>query len=140
MATKTKSRLPRGLEGNPEWEAVEAARCSWPHAKAIALAAFLTEQYRSLWHRRALGLVDYITVLRTLQEKKVSFVLTGAYGIAGWTGRPRATHDVDILVKSGRNHARAVNTLRARYPQLEVRNLAGWRPFSSRAKPCLSST
>src|SRR5262245_476839 len=53
----------------------------------------------------------------------------GAHGISGWTGRPRATKDVDILVKAGRNHARAVNALRALYPELEVRSFAGVTGF-----------
>ena len=45
--------------------------------------------------------------------------------MGGWTGRPRATKDVDILVKGGRNHARAVKALRALYPHLEVRDFYG---------------
>jgi hypothetical protein len=45
-------------------------------------------------------------ILEALTAKKVPFVLTGAHGISSWTGLPRATHDVDILVKSGSNYAR----------------------------------
>jgi hypothetical protein len=37
--------------------------------------------------------------------------------------------DVDLLVKAGRNHARAVNALRVLYPQLEVRSFAGVTAF-----------
>src|SRR5439155_6094732 len=37
--------------------------------------------------------------------------------------RPRSTHDIDILVRSGRNHARAVKALSEFYPSLEVRRL-----------------
>ena len=46
-------------------------------------------------------------VLRALAQKKIPFVLTGAHAIGGWTGRPRATHDVDILVKGERVDALA---------------------------------
>src|SRR5262249_9111514 len=35
----------------------------------------------------------------------------------------------DILVKGGRNHARAVKALKALYPQLEVRDFAGVAAF-----------
>jgi hypothetical protein len=57
-------------------------------------------------------------------------VLTGAQAIGGWTGRPRATKDVDLLVKPGRSLTRAVKAIRELYPQLEVREFAGvWAFF-----------
>src|SRR5207247_1533822 len=37
--------------------------------------------------------------------------------------------DVDILVKGGRNYARAVNAMKALYPQLEVRVILGLTAF-----------
>jgi hypothetical protein len=64
-----------------------------------------------------------------LSRKKIPFVLTGAHGIGGWTGRPRSTQDIDILVKGGRNHARAVNAIKALYPQLDVRTFFGVTAF-----------
>jgi hypothetical protein len=73
--------------------------------------------------------VELNVILRTLTQKRIPFVLTGAHGIAAWTGKPRNTEDVDILVKGGRNHARAVNAIRALYPQLEVRDFAGVTGF-----------
>ena len=69
-------------------------------------------------------MVELNSILQILQEKKVPFVLTGAHGISGWTGKPRNTQDVDILVKAGRNHTRTVNALRTLYPRLEVRNFS----------------
>jgi hypothetical protein len=99
------------------------------HPEAIAECAELSDQYRRMWRRGTAGMVELNRILQTLQEKKVPFVLTGAHGISGWTGRPRATKDVDILVKSGRNYARAVNALRALYPALEVRQFAGVTGF-----------
>ena len=54
-------------------------------------------------------MVDRKEIVRTLSAKKIPFVLTGTHGISGWTGRVRATYDVDILVKAGRNYARAVD-------------------------------
>jgi hypothetical protein len=73
--------------------------------------------------------VDLNLVLRILTEKKIRFVLTGAHGIGGWTGRPRSTKEVDILVKGGREHTRAVKAIRALYPELEVRNFSGVMAF-----------
>jgi hypothetical protein len=64
-----------------------------------------------------------------LTNKRIPFVLTGAHAIGGWTGDPRATHDVDILVKGGRNHARAVKALRELYPHLEVHTFFGVTGF-----------
>jgi hypothetical protein len=65
--------------------------------------------------------IDLYRILRTLTDKKIPFVLTGAHALGGWTGEPRATKDIDILVKPGRNQARAVNAIRDLYPHLEIR-------------------
>lgn len=73
--------------------------------------------------------VDLNQIIKTLNAKKISFVLSGAHALGGWTGRPRDTYDVDILVKGGRNHARAVKALRELYPQLEVRVVFGVTAF-----------
>src|SRR5262249_26632713 len=129
MPTRRRSGNPIGLPGLPEWEAVEAQRRPLTHAAAAAECGQLSERYRTMWHKRAAGMVDLRDILRTLRVKKVPFVLTGAYGISGWTGRPRATQDLNILVKSGRNHARAVKALRELNPGLEVRTFAGVTGF-----------
>lgn len=73
--------------------------------------------------------VELNAILKWLTQKRIPFVLTGAHGIGGWTGRPRGTQDVDILVKAGRNHTRAVNALKALYPDLEARDLTGMTSF-----------
>jgi hypothetical protein len=74
-------------------------------------------------------MVNLDTILQTLRAKKIPFVLTGAHGISGWTGRPRSTKDVDILVKGGRNYSRAVKAMRVLYPHLEMRQFAGVTGF-----------
>jgi hypothetical protein len=125
-----KPRMARSIPGNPEWEAVKAARSSIDHNDAAQEVATLQRQYYDLWgHKVATSPVNLNAVLRTLIVKKIPFVLTGTHGISGWTGRPRATKDVDILVKGGRNHARAVKALQALYPQLEVKRFAGLVAF-----------
>src|SRR5262245_32508886 len=97
---------------DPAWEAAKAARRNLDHNNAVQEVFFLQKQYRSQWSNRlAASPVDLNVILRTLTQKRIPFVLTGAHGIASWTGRPRNTQDVDILVKGGRNLTRAVNAI-----------------------------
>jgi hypothetical protein len=116
-------RPPRQIIAtDPEWEACKSARRALEHHEAIQESASLERSFRRQWsHEVPANPVELNQVLKVLTQKKVPFVLTGAHAIGGWTGRPRATQDVDILVKAGRNHARAVKVLRELYPQLEVR-------------------
>jgi hypothetical protein len=129
---KKNGHVPRaGVTGtDPEWELMKSARRVIGHHEAVQESIFLQKQFRKLWSdRMAASPVDVNEILRTLIKKKIPFVLTGAHAIGGWTGRPRDTHDVDILVKAGRNHARAVKAIRELYPQLETRNLTGVTAF-----------
>jgi hypothetical protein len=99
------------------------------HGAAVRVCAFLSEEYRRHWRAKTKVVIELTKVVRKLREKKVPFVITGAYGISGWTGRPRSTHDIDILVRAGRNHARAVKAIRELYPNLEVRRFHGLTGF-----------
>ena len=113
-----------------EWEAAKAARRNLGHDEGVQEVFFLQRQFRIQWSNRVpASPVDLNLILRTLSEKRIVFVLTGAHGISGWTGKPRNTQDVDILVKAGRNHARAVKAIAALYPQLEVRTFSGVTAF-----------
>jgi hypothetical protein len=122
-------RADKWLPGIPEWEAMKAYRRNLSPAEAVRECAFLSTQYRKMFSAIADTLIDLDRILAALTAKKVPFVLTGAHGISSWAGRPRATHDVDILVKSGRNYARAVCVIRELYPQLEERRFAGQTEF-----------
>jgi hypothetical protein len=122
-------RKGKWLPGIPEWEAAKASRRNLSHSAAVQECAQLATQYRKMWSTMANVLIDLDRVLEALTTNKVPFVLTGAHGISGWTGRPRATRDVDLLVKSGRNYSRAVSVIRSLYPQLEVRRFAGLTAF-----------
>ncbi len=123
------ARLPPGLYSDPEWEAMKASPRPLSHGRAVAECAHLSTQYRRMWARMADITIDLNALLQTLRAKKIPFVLTGAHGISGWTGRPRSTHDVDILVRSGRNYVRAVKAIKTLYPQLEVQQFAGVTSF-----------
>src|SRR5262249_25168523 len=96
----TKIKTSRRLTGNgkflpgiPEWEALKAHCRPLGHLEAIRECALLSEQFRKTWRRGTKPMVSLAEVLDALRSKKVPFVLTGAHGIAGWTGRPRSTHD-----------------------------------------------
>jgi hypothetical protein len=77
-------------------------------AKATALSGFQVMD--------AIAPLDVITVLN---GAGISFVLVGAYGLAGWTKKPRATEDVDVVV-AARHHKKALKALLAAFPHLEV--------------------
>src|SRR5437016_4629302 len=141
MGAKLRKRPPRKSSilatkrdgrpwSDPKWEEAKAARRNIDHNDAVQESFFLQKQYRSMWSSTlAASPVDLNQILRILIRKKIPFVLTGAHAIGGWTGRPRDTHDVDILVKGGRNYSRAVKAMKALYPQLEVREVLGVTAF-----------
>jgi hypothetical protein len=130
MRTEQRKRRAIVVPSNPEWEKMKAARRNLDHNDAVQEVFFLQKRYRSQWSSQApASPVDLNEILKTLTRKRIPFVLTGAHGIASWTGRPRNTLDVDILAKGGRNLTRAVKAIRDLYPDLEVRNLAGVTAF-----------
>src|SRR5262245_55366686 len=60
-----------------------------------------------------------LDVIAVLNNHRISFVLVGAYGLAGWTKKPRATEDVDVIV-AGRQQKKAVKALLTTFPHLEA--------------------
>ena len=56
-------------------------------------------------------------VARVLNAAGVKYVLAGAHAVNAYTGRPRATADVDVLTDAA---VKAGNALRAEYPELDV--------------------
>jgi hypothetical protein len=102
----------------------EPARAVNYPGKAVRECADLSDLFRRR-HRVAGVVIDFDMIIGTLLKKKIPFVLTGAHGISTWTGRPRSTQDVDILVKPGRNYARELRAVQGLYPRLETRLLPG---------------
>jgi hypothetical protein len=82
------------------------------HARSLATSSALSEYYIP-------DLITPIEVIRVLNAAKVRFMLLGAHGIGGWTGKPRATQDVDVLV-AARGHKKAVAALLAAFPHLKA--------------------
>jgi len=63
-----------------------------------------------------------IEVIRVLNKAKVSFVLVGAYGLAGWRKESRATEDVDVVV-AAKQVKKAVKVLLDAFRDLEAVDL-----------------
>jgi hypothetical protein len=99
------------------------------HFHAVQESAFLSKIYVKMWERTSAMQVDPYVIMRALTAKRIRFVLTGTHGISGWTGEPRATKDVDILVKGGRTLTRAIKVIKALFPHLVVREFFGVHGF-----------
>src|SRR5687768_7113574 len=65
------------------------------------------------------GVISPLDVIRILNANKISFVLVGAHGLAGWMKKPRATQDVDVVV-ADRQLKKATRVLAAAFPHLEL--------------------
>jgi len=61
-------------------------------------------------------------VIALLNGAKINFMLVGAHGLGGWTKKPRATQDVDIVVAQ-RQHKKATRLLLEAFPHLEAVDL-----------------
>ncbi len=116
------------LYGFAEYEAMESVRTSLPHYRAVERCARLSLVGRKMLFPGA-PMADHHEIIRQLQAKKIPFVLIGMHGISSWIGRVRATHDIDVLVKGGRNFARALKAVGALYPGLIVRDFPGVTGF-----------
>ncbi|HKI36441.1 MAG TPA: nucleotidyl transferase AbiEii/AbiGii toxin family protein [Gemmataceae bacterium] len=66
-------------------------------------------------------IVTPLQVIAVLNRERISFVLVGAYAVGGWTRKPRATEDVDLVVAE-RQIKKATRALLAEFPQLEARD------------------
>jgi hypothetical protein len=71
---------------------------------------------------RAYDFPDPKRVLQVLVHAKVDFVLVGAHGISGWTGKHRGTEDVDVVVKPS-HHKRALQAMLKEFPHLRAKDL-----------------
>lgn len=114
---------------DPAWEKAKSSCRNLSPNDAAQESFYLQKLFRQMWRQEVPSPVDLNQILLTLTQKKIPFILTGAHGIGSWTGRPRATQDVDILVKGGRNLTRAVNAIKALYPELEVKVFFGVSAF-----------
>ena len=70
-------------------------------------------------------------VAEVLNELKVKYVLIGGHVLGYFTGSPRATVDVDVMVSMAQA-SKAVRAIESKFPHLESRDLAHNVRFSSR--------
>jgi hypothetical protein len=82
------------------------------HARSLATSTAISRCYVA-------NFIDPLDIVRVLRSAGVSFVLAGAHGLGGWTGKPRATADVDVIVAK-RHLKKAVQALSAAFPELEA--------------------
>lgn len=85
---------------------------SLAHSQSVSKASTLTSF-------QVMNAISPLEVITALNREGISFVLVGAYGLAGWTQKPRATEDVDVIV-AGRQHKKAVRALLAAFPDLDA--------------------
>ncbi len=78
-------------------------------AEDIALGIQLAKM-----QNRPIGPTD---VARVLKDAGVKYVIVGAHAANGYTGRPRATVDVDVIVQFPKKAADAIS---AAYPHLKI--------------------
>ncbi len=63
--------------------------------------------------------ISPIQVVSILNREKISFVLVGAHSLSGWTRKPRATEDVDVVVAE-KHLKKATRALLEAFPDLEA--------------------
>jgi Nucleotidyl transferase AbiEii toxin, Type IV TA system len=98
----------------PAPRVIEPRRFVDPHVQALRVSSELSAYYVE-------HIVTPLEVIAVLNREKVSFVLVGAHGIGGWTGKPRATEDVDLVVAE-KQIKKATRALLAEFPQLQARD------------------
>lgn len=88
------------------------------HWEALRTSSMLTESYR-LMYRPESAMVKAEKVIRVLNNAGIHFVVMGTHGISGYRDEPRATQDVDVLVRA-RDHRRAIAAIKKAFPKLGV--------------------
>jgi hypothetical protein len=86
------------------------------HVRGLGISSELTQIYRDMYKPSA-AMVTPTDVIRLLNRAKVKFILMGTHGISGWRSEPRATQDVDVLIRKS-DHSKAVKAVQKAYPDL----------------------
>jgi hypothetical protein len=82
------------------------------HSRSLATSTALMEYYVP-------KAISPAAIIGLLNDAGINFMLVGAHGLGGWTKKPRATQDVDILV-AAKQHKKAVRILLEAFPHLEA--------------------
>ena len=90
------------------------------HAECIRLSSFLSKlPMIGLEQEGDVQRLAPSDLIPLLHKAGVDFVLAGAHGIAGWLREPRATQDVDFIIRLKDKQTAAAEIL-AKYPEFEV--------------------
>ena len=88
------------------------------HLDALRISSDLTCLFRQMKQRNE-AMITPQGVIDVLYHAGVNCVLIGTYGLGGWRDQPRATQDVDVLVRKN-DVCKAVRTLHATYAELTI--------------------
>src|SRR5262245_26183225 len=91
------------------------------HRQALGLSSGLTQYWRRTQRPMATDVTPE-SVVKVLNEVGICPILMGTYGVAGWRSEPRATLDVDVLVRK-RDIGKAVRALAKAFPKLVIKDL-----------------
>ena len=86
------------------------------HLDALRRGSSLVERLPHVWAGET-GMTPR-NIIPILNKAGVRFVLMGTHGIGGWRSAPRATEDVDFLVRQ-KDHQKAVEAVRKSFPELK---------------------
>lgn len=90
------------------------------HAESIRTSSFLSKlPMIGLEQEEDVQRLAPSDLIPLLQKAGIDFVLAGAHGIAGWLREPRATQDVDFIVRM-KDRQKAADAILARHPDFEM--------------------
>jgi hypothetical protein len=90
------------------------------HLEAMQTSGRLTQYWREMYRPTAVDVTPTM-VVETLNRAGVRPVLMGTHGLAAWRSQPRATKDVDVLVRK-KDIRKAIRALQKVYPTLAVQD------------------
>lgn len=90
------------------------------HLAALAVSGSLSQTFRRMY-RPMDASVQPESVIAALHAAGIRPVLMGTHGLGGYRSQPRATQDVDVLVRK-HDLRRAIRALREAFPILSVRD------------------
>jgi hypothetical protein len=88
------------------------------HLEALHTSSALTLHFRRTYQRGA-AMITPEGVIAVLHQAGVRCVLMGTHGLGGWRSEPRATQDVDVLVRK-KDVRKAVRALGQAFPDLRT--------------------
>lgn len=97
------------------------------HGEALFISSQIARTLRKMYWPEMSAIVPE-DVFAMLNEANVPFILMGTYGMTGWRDEPRASDDVDILVRT-RDLRKAVQAIQVSLPNFRVEDSAAVTMF-----------